>query len=241
MAAIDAAGKGEGSLGRLVANGCLRAAEEIGHNTLDFAPQVKGMEIPSYDPRSGEGTALSYARCERGADHLKPWVFNKEWLSSSERTDPFSTEDKPSLIKRENEGSAIFDCLCVCRFAGNELNLEGDFLLLTNAATGFGYQWHEFWEVGERAINLARAFGAREGLGRAQDALPKKFSTEPLRQGLAKGGVAHVEDMLSKYYEICGWDENGVPTPEKLRELGLEFVIDELREAGVGPEEARAA
>jgi aldehyde:ferredoxin oxidoreductase len=241
MAAIHAAGRGEGDLGRLVANGCLRAAEEIGRGTIEFAPQVKGLEIPSYDPRSGQGTALSYARCERGADHLKPWVFNKEWLSSSERTDPFSTADKPSLIKRENEGSAIMDCLCVCRFAGNELSLEDDFILLANAATGFSYDWPEFWGIGERAINLARAFGAREGLGRAQDALPKKFETEPLRQGLAKGNLARVEEMLSKYYELCGWDENGVPLPRKLRELGLGFVIEELREAGVSPEEARAA
>lgn len=241
MAAINAAGRGEGDLGRLVANGCLRAAEEIGKGSTEFAPQVKGLEIPSYDPRSGQGTALSYARCERGADHLKPWVFNKEWLSSSERTDPFSTMDKPSLIKRENEGSAILDCLCVCRFAGNELSLEDDFILLTNAATGFSYDWPEFWEIGERAINLARAFDAREGFGRAQDTLPRKFETVPLRQGLAKGNVAHVSGMLSKYYELCGWDENGVPTPQKLHELGLDFVIEELKEAGVSPEAARAA
>ena len=129
----------------------------------------------------------------------------------------------------------------MCRFAGNELNLENDIILLTNAATGFDYQWPEFWAVGERSINLARAFGAREGFGKAQDTLPKKFGVEPLKEGLAKGHVAHIEEMLPKYYELCGWDENGVPTPEKLRELGLDFVIDELKDAGVGAEEARAA
>jgi len=53
MAAINAAGRGEGTLGRLVANGCLRAAEEIGKGSMDFAPQVKGLEIPSYDPGAG--------------------------------------------------------------------------------------------------------------------------------------------------------------------------------------------
>jgi len=241
MAAIHAAGKGEGSLGRLVANGCRRAAEEIGRGSMDFAPQVKGLEIPAYDPRSGEGTALAYARCERGADHLKPWVFNKEWLSAPERTDPFTTDDKPSLVKRDNEGSAIMDCLCVCRFAGNELSLQDDLIRLVNAATGFNYKWPEFWKTGERSINIARAFGAREGMGRAQDSLPKKFSTVPLTAGMAKGSVAHVPEMLSKYYELCGWDENGVPTPEKLHEMGLDFVAEELRAEGVGPEEARAA
>ncbi len=241
MAAINAAGLGEGNLGKLVANGCMRAAEQIGKGSMDFAPQTKGQELPSYDPRSGEGTALTYARCERGGDHLKPWVFDKEWLTSTDRVDPFTTDDKPSLVKRENEGSALFDCVCMCRFAGNELNLENDIIHLVNAATGFGYQWPEFWAVGERSINLARAFGAREGFGKAQDILPKKFSTEPLKEGLAKGHVVHIEEMLPKYYELCGWDENGVPTPEKLRELGLDFVIDELKEAGLGAEAARAA
>lgn len=241
FAAIHAAGRGEGKLGHLVANGCLEAANEIQKGSLDFAPQVKGQEIPAYDPRSGQGTALSYARCERGADHLKPWVFNKEYLSSAARTDPFRTDDKPSLIKIENEGSALLDCICVCRFVANELNLEGDFIELVNAATGFHYSFPEFWEIGERSINLARAFGAREGFGREQDTLPKRFLTVPLTQGLAKGGIAKIGEMLPKYYEICGWDENGVPTPEKLKELGLDFVIDELRKAGVGAEAARAA
>jgi aldehyde:ferredoxin oxidoreductase len=240
MGAINAAGRGEGNLGRLVANGVMAAANEIQQGTMDFAPQVKGMEIPAYDPRSGQGTALSYARCERGADHLKPWVFNKEYLTSSERTDPFDTADKPSLVKRENEGSAIMDCLCVCRFAGNELSLEGDFLLLANASTGFNYSWREFWEIGERSVNLARAFGSREGFGRERDALPKRFTTKPLTQGLAKGNVAKLDEMLPRYYELCGWDANGMPTAAKLSELGLDFVIEDLQGAAE-QEAARAA
>lgn len=241
LAAIHAAGRGEGELGRLVANGSMRAAAEIGQGTADFAANVKGQEIPAYDPRSGQGTALSYARCERGADHLKPWVFNKEWLSSGERTDPFSTEGKPALIKRENEGSAIFDIVCVCRFVGNELTAKGDLLELANAATGFGYSWPEFIEIGERGVNLARAFGAREGFGRKDDRLPVRFTTVPLPSGLAKGNVAHVDEMLGPYYELCGWDEDGRPTPDKLRALGLDFVVDILYGEGGAGEEARAA
>jgi aldehyde:ferredoxin oxidoreductase len=241
MAAIRAAGEGTGELGRLVANGTMRAAQEIGQGSASFAANVKGQEMPAYDPRSGEGTALSYARCERGADHLKPWVFNKEWLSSSERTDPFGTTDKPSLIKRENERSAILDCVCVCRFAGNELTIEDDFLLLANAATGFDYSLQEFLEIGERAVNLARAFTSREGFGRKEDQLPARFSTVPLPSGMAKGNVAHIDEMLGPYYALCGWDENGVPTPEKLRSLGIGFVVDILYGEGGAREEARAA
>jgi aldehyde:ferredoxin oxidoreductase len=242
MTAIRAAGEGIGDLGRLVANGTMRAAQEIGLGSADFAANVKGQEMPAYDPRSGEGTALSYARCERGADHLKPWVFNKEWLSSEERTDPFSTGDKPSLIKRENEGSALFDCVCVCRFVGNELTAEGDLLPLTIAATGYDYSWSEFIEIGERAVNLARAFGSRDGFGRKEDTLPARFLTEPLKSGLAKGHVVTgLDEMVSRYYDLCGWDDNGMPTADKLRSLGLDFVVDILYGEGGAREEARAA
>jgi aldehyde:ferredoxin oxidoreductase len=241
MAAIHAAGRGEGELGRLASNGVLRAAEEIGQGSASFAAHTKGQEMPAYDPRSGQGTALSYARDQRGADHLKPWVFNKEWLSSGERTDPFDTSDKPALIKRDDADSAILDCICVCRFVANELNLENDFLQLVNAATGFGYNLKEFLEIGERAVNLARAFGAREGFGRKDDVLPDRFNREPLPAGLAKGNVAKIDEMIDRYYELCGWDENGVPTKEKLRSLGLDFVIDILYGEGGPVGAARAA
>ncbi|MCD1296176.1 aldehyde:ferredoxin oxidoreductase [Methanocella sp. CWC-04] len=241
LAAIHAAGKSEGILGRLVANGTKKASEEIGKGTDKFAANVKGQEIPAYDPRCGQGTALSYARCERGADHLKPWVFNKEYLTSEERTDPFDTSDKPGLIKRENEASALLDCICVCRFVANELTLQNDFLMLVNAATGFDYSWPEFWEIGERAVNLVRSFTSREGFGRKDDSLPERFVKVPLSSGLAKGNVARVDEMLPKYYEICGWDSNGMPTKEKLRSLGLEFVIEELYGAAETAAAARAA
>jgi aldehyde:ferredoxin oxidoreductase len=241
MAAIRAAGEGVGELGRLAANGTMRAAEEIGQGSADFAPNVKGQEIPAYDPRSGQGTALSYARCERGADHLKPWVFDTEWLSAHNRTDPFTTEDKPGLVKAYNEGSAILDCICVCRFVGNELKPDDDFLLLANAATGFSYSLPEFLEIGERAVNLARAFTAREGFGRKDDRLPARFNTVPLPSGMAKGNVAHIDEMIGRYYEMCGWDEDGRPTPDKLRSLGLDFVVDILYAEGGALEAARAA
>lgn len=240
MAAIHAAGRGEGELGRLVSNGTMRAAREIGGGSEAFAANVKGQEMPAYDPRSGEGTALSYARCERGADHLKPWVFNKEFLSSHERTDPFETADKPALIKRENEGSAILDCVCVCRFAGNAMNLEDDFLPLVNAATGFNYSLTAFLEIGERAVNLARSFTAREGFGRRDDSLPERFNTVPLKTGLAAGNVARIPEMIGRYYELCGWDDNGVPTPDRLRSLGLDFIVDLLYPGGESREAARA-
>lgn len=119
--------------------------------------------------------------------------------------------------------------------------MEDDFLRLANAATGFGYALPEFLEIGERAVNLARAFGARDGFGRADDRLPARFLAEPLPSGLARGHVAHVDGMIGPYYALCGWDENGVPTPDKLRSLGLGFVVDLLYGEGGAREEARAA
>ncbi len=91
-------------------------------------------------------------------------------------------------------------------------------------------------------MNLARAFGARDGFGRKEDTLPARFLTEPLKSGLAKGHVVTgLDEMISRYYALCGWDENGVPTPDKLRSLDLGFVIDLLYGEGGAREEARAA
>ncbi len=84
---------------------------------------------------------------------------------------------------------------------------------------------------GERTANLIRAFNVREGFGRKDDALPKRFLTDPLPSGSARGRVVQAGDlnrMLDEFYKVCGWDENGVPTREKLEELGLKEAAQEL-------------
>jgi aldehyde:ferredoxin oxidoreductase len=92
----------------------------------------------------------------------------------------------------------------------------------------------ELAKIGERAFNLCRAFNIREGFSRKDDTLPERLM-EPLPDGPYKGQRITYEElqlMLDNYYAIRGWDRNGIPTPMKLGELGLDFVAEQLRVLG---------
>jgi aldehyde:ferredoxin oxidoreductase len=104
---------------------------------------------------------------------------------------------------------------------------------LLEAVTGLRYSPEEIQKVGERINNLARAFNVREGFTRADDTLPERLMTEPLKAGASKGQLISKDDlklMLDEYYTERGWDINtGVPTRGKLTELGLEYVADAIK------------
>ena len=94
---------------------------------------------------------------------------------------------------------------------------------LVVAATGFDYpQVADLERVGERVSTLARLFNVREGFTRAQDTLPARNLSEPMVGGPADGQVVQLAPMLDEYYRLMGWDANGVPTPERLAQLGLD-------------------
>ena len=103
---------------------------------------------------------------------------------------------------------------------------------LMGAATGLTYTPEQIQEVGERINNLARAFNAREGFGRAEDTLPERVLTEPLQSGASKGHLVRKQDlkeMLDEYYGARDWDvDTGIPTRKKLAELGLDYAADHL-------------
>jgi aldehyde:ferredoxin oxidoreductase len=92
---------------------------------------------------------------------------------------------------------------------------------LLNAATGAGYELDELVRSGERIFNAERLFMVRAGFSRTDDSLPRRMLEEPLPDGPGKGAVCHLEQMLDAYYRLRGWDQNGIPTGDKLRELGL--------------------
>jgi aldehyde:ferredoxin oxidoreductase len=104
---------------------------------------------------------------------------------------------------------------------------------IMEAVTGLAFTAEEVEKVGERMNNLARAFNVREGFSRDDDTLPQRLMTEPLKAGASKGQVVSKEDlklMLDEYYTERGWDlKTGVPTDKKLKELGLDYVIDDLK------------
>jgi len=98
---------------------------------------------------------------------------------------------------------------------------------MVETVTGEKFDEDQFRKTGERIYNLERVFNTREGLTRADDTLPHRLLKEPLPEGPAEGQVVNLDPLLDAYYEIRGWDKNtGQITPRKLRELGLDSILD---------------
>lgn len=187
-----------------------------------FAMHVKGLEMPAYHPNAAKGMALGYAISERGACHLRGAPLT-EVLGGA---DPLSIIGKAQLFRDHQAESALWNSAVLCCFPGYGMSLK-ELSQLINAATGFDYATvREFEFVGERISTLARMFNAREGFVRQQDTLPARNLSQPLQgTGPSRGHVVELDPMLDEYYALMGWDTNGVPTPERLRELGLEELI----------------
>jgi len=183
-----------------------------------FAMHVKGLEMPGYHPSAAKGTALAYAVSERGACHLRGAPLGELFSGSA---DPLVIEGKPHLFRDHQADKAVWDSACLCYFPAYGMKLKELWQLVT-AATGFDYPTVTDLElVGERISTLARLFNVREGFDRRNDTLPGRNLSQPLVGGPAEGQVVELNPMLDDYYRLMGWDENGVPTLERLHHLGL--------------------
>jgi len=200
--------------------------EEMGRKGAStYAMQIKGLEMPAYHPNAAKGTALAYAISERGACHLRGAPLGELFAGSA---DPLTIEGKPQLFRDHQADKAVWDCACLCVFPGYGMTLK-ELWQLVKAATGFDYLTvADLERVGERISTLARLFNVREGLSRAADTLPARNLTQPMASGPAAGQIVELEPMLDEYYRLMGWDQDGVPTPQRLTELGLEMILMEL-------------
>ena len=122
---------------------------------------------------------------------------------------------------QEQHRSTSHDATGICLFVGAaEAGLE-PFVPCTAAATGIPYTVDDFVKIGERTWNLERMWNLKAGLTKADDTLPKRLLEEPHSAGPSAGVTVQLDMMLPIYYKERGWDENGVPSTEKLAELGL--------------------
>jgi len=235
---VEMIGKREG-IGDLLAEGSRRMAEKLGGGSEHFAMHVKGLELPAYDPRAAKITGLAYVTANRGGDHMNgyiqaPTFFDIPFLIIEDSTirDPLVADPQESrvLINMENALS-VLDALGGCKFMGIVLS-AGEIVDLVQAATGWDFDLDEFRMCGDRLQTMARAYSVREGLRRDQDILPRRLMLDPLPDGPAQGMVldhASMEKMKDTYYELRGWDvASGVPTPAKLHELDLDYMIPQL-------------
>ncbi|MEJ2351838.1 MAG: aldehyde ferredoxin oxidoreductase family protein [Anaerolineales bacterium] len=216
LALVEKMARVEGC-GEWLAQGVACIAERYSQ-AQPFAMHVKGLEMPAYHPNAAKGTALAYAVSERGACHLRGAPLGELFSGSA---DPLAIEGKPQLFRDHQADKAVWDSASLCYFPGYGMKLKELWQLITTA-TGFEYPRVSDLElVGERVSTLARVFNAREGFNRVQDTLPARNLSQPMAGGPADGHVVSLEPMLDEYYRIMGWNSEGVPTPERLRSLGL--------------------
>lgn len=222
---VRLAGLREG-FGDLIAQGSYRLASRYGHP--EFSMSAKKQEFPAYDPRGAKGMGLLYATSNIGASHMAGDTAYMEVFGVPKKVDPLSWEDKPRLVKYFEDIFTIIDAAGMCVFLSIRYLFEPTYNVepvrisrLMEYATGAGYDEETLLRAGERVYNLERMFLVRAGFSRADDTLPPRMLQEPLPDGPAKGHVVELDQMLPEYYRLRGWDENGVPTPEKLAELGL--------------------
>jgi len=206
-------------LGDKLAEGSKRLSEMYGHP--EFAMHVKGQELPAYDPRGVQGHGLQYATSNRGGCHVRGYMISPEVLGIPEKLDPQELNGKPEWVKTFQDLTAVIDSAGLCLFTSFALTAD-DYRDLVNADTGFNYTTEELMKVGERVWNLERLFNLKAGFTKADDTLPKRLLEQPVAEGPNKGAVHHLSELLPLYYQARGWNEDGVPTPEKLSELGLE-------------------
>jgi len=153
-----------------------------------------------------------------------------------EATLRLSVRGKGKLVAYYENICALVDSLEVCKNLAENMNILDYVKIakLINIVTGMELGPDDVARVGERVINLERAYDIREGIRREHDTLPVKFLKEPLRVGPSVGHVIELEEMLNEYYSVRGWDiSTGIPRSNKLMELGLRDVVEDLKKRGI--------
>jgi len=230
-------------VGDLLAGGVKSAAQKLGQGSEAFAIHVKGLEWSGYECRNAPGMMLAYMTSDIGAHHARAWVLGHDLAGSSGSVhDLISSEGEAEpLPKSEVVGRAanviasqhlrpLFDLLGICRLQFMELGFEVEhYERLYEVVTGRRMSWEEMLSVSEKVWQLTRSISAREipGFGRSWDYPPERLMSEPVPDGPNQGHCItrkEVDILLDEYYAMRGWDANGIPKAETLRQFGLEEI-----------------
>jgi aldehyde:ferredoxin oxidoreductase len=216
---------GESALGRALASGSRRLAERYGHP--ESAMAVKGMEIPAYDPRVTWTQALSYMMTARGGCHLQGGYSAPIAFCAGYGEFPGIKSEGAALVARNFAyQNTAYDVMGVCAFAGFSVTLD-EYANMLNDVTGLELKASDLETVSRRVLTLERVFNLLCGFGAEHDWLPERFYRDSIsvEEGSVVCPEADFRAMRAEYYESLGWDEQGVPRAEALRELELDHVI----------------
>jgi len=223
LAALDDIAHRRG-LGDLLAEGSRRVALRVGRDALDFAPQVKGLEIPGYEPRALQTMALGFAVSTRGADHNKSGAYE---LDFSDRVNRLHGDARSAQLALETEDrAALIDSLILCKFLRGVFDdLPAEAAILLQAVTGWDVTAAELLAVARRIVHLRKAFNIREGWKPSDDTLPERFLEEALPDGASAGARLSRErlaEMIRSYNLARGWTEEGYLSEKVLQDLAVD-------------------
>ncbi len=221
-------------LGDRMAEGSRRLAKSIGQDSIDFAPQVKGLELPGYEPRSLQTLALGFAVGTRGADHNRSGAYEADFSGEVDRL--CGGVDSASRAVETEDRAALLDSLILCKFVRGALDdFYSDCAELLNAVTGLAFDEDTLRSVAQRVVQLRKAFNIREGWVPEDDTLPERFLSEALSSGPARGARlprARLAEMVGGYNLARGWSEDGTLPAALIREslaeldLSVEWIAD---------------
>ncbi|MQA14269.1 MAG: aldehyde:ferredoxin oxidoreductase [Pseudonocardiaceae bacterium] len=225
LRALDEIGSGEG-LGELLAQGSRRAAELVGGGSEDFAPHVKGLELPGYEPRTLQAMALGLAVNARGADHNRSGAYEADLSGEHDRlaggaahvTAAIGTEDR----------AAIMDSLILCKFLrGVFTDPFDEWSALLASVTGWDVDGAELAATAQRIVLAKRMFNLREGWTPADDWLPQRLLSEPVEVGERTAVLSpeRLRAMVDSYYAARGLDGAGCPDEAATADLRLDNCI----------------
>jgi aldehyde:ferredoxin oxidoreductase len=215
---IKKLGRREGLLGSKMAEGAYRLAESYGRPEL--AMTVKKQELPAYDPRGIQGQGLQYATSNRGGCHVRGYLISPEILGLPEKLDRTEIKGKPEWVKIFQDLTAFIDSCGMCLFTSFALTAD-DYAEMFSAVTGEKHTAAQILEAGDRIWNLERVWNLKAGIDPSQDKLPKRLMEDAIPDGPSKGQKSRLAEILPLYYQLRGWDEKGIPTKDKLQELGV--------------------
>ena len=222
LALVEQTARREG-FGDRLAEGAWRLAGSVNAEAPNLVYAVKGLELPAHSARALKGMSIGYATATRGGSHHD----TRPTPQYAQGFDRRGTKDKPSFAVRSQHFTALGDSLVMCRFTserGFGLFIDEPYAEMVRSITGWDVTVEELERVGERIVNLERLFNVREGVRRADDRLPWKVMHEPIPEGPSAGMYCPPDElaaMLDDYYALRGWDADGVPTAERVSELGL--------------------
>jgi aldehyde:ferredoxin oxidoreductase len=202
--AIDLIGRREG-LGDLLADGSRRAAHAIGHDSIAFAPQVKGLEIPGYEPRALQTMALGFAVGARGADHNRSGAYEVDFSNKVDRR--HATLDAVRHAIETEDKAALMDSLILCKFLrGVFEDFYGEAAAMLHLVTGWDTTADELRETARRIVTAKRQFNLLAGWTPAEDTLPDRFLNTPLPNDPAASLTRdRLGDLVAEYHRQRGW------------------------------------